>query len=448
MRVLVFAAFLFSASAAFGADTAAEYDSYGGCLALTGQKTGWFHVQEIGGRWFFVTPEGNAFFSLGATHAIACITKDELGLFESKYHKDEEQLSQFILNHFKDWGYNSAGYGALGPMEKRLPYTAVIWIEGPMSLAAGTKTSFTDVFDAVVQERIRKTIRKEAARHVENKNCLGYYFLDLPTWHNSFNRTKPAGSYVDFFRNLGPDAPGKKAYVKFIEEHYSRDIVGFNAAYGLDLKSFDELQTIQFPAAVTKKEKVVADDELFLNRVADAYYACATTELRKIDPHHLILGDRFMADSAKTHDSILKTASKYVDVISFQPMGTKNLLGDYIDKVHTLTGKPVLLGDVNCVLERPAKDLAETEAYERAVGTHTQSYYLEAAARRSCIGIHRCTIRDYQPWNPQFFRTGLLQADDTPYPILSQYTRSISEQLYSLVYSRTQAAVPGRERLK
>src|SRR5690606_3263833 len=107
-------------------------------------------------------------------------------------------LSEFILSQFQNWGYNSAGYGALEPMEKRLPYTAVLWIEGPMSLAAGTKTSFADVFDPGVQDRIRSTIRTLIARHIDNRNCLGYYFLDIPTWHTQFNRTKPGGSYVDF----------------------------------------------------------------------------------------------------------------------------------------------------------------------------------------------------------------------------------------------------------
>lgn len=434
MRIIpVYCLFALSMSA-FAAERL-ELDSYGGSLALPGKKTGWFHVQEIGGRWFFVTPEGHAFFSLGATHAISCIGKDELDLFNTKYQGSEELLSRFILEKFQEWNYNSAGYGALEPMEKRLPYAAVIWIEGPVSLAAGTKSAFADVFDATVQERIRETVRTKAERHIQNRNCLGYLFIDLPTWHNAFNRTKPTGSYVDYFRSLKPYTAGREAYAAFLKKRWGADPEGFRAAYGMDLDSLDELPAIDIAPEILAREKPAEDDEQFLNEVADAYYRCATSELRRIDPNHLILGDRFMADSAKTYDSILAVAAKYVDVISFQPMGTKTLLGDYIDHVHELTGKPILLADVNCVLERPTKDLKDTSDYERAVSEHTEKYYLDAARRTSCIGIHRCTIRDYQPWNLNFFRRGLLRADDSPYPILGEFTRRTNEMVYQMVYS-------------
>src|ERR1039458_5654031 len=44
---------------------APAYDVYGGWTQLTGTKTGFFHTQQIHGRWWLVTPEGNVFFSKG-----------------------------------------------------------------------------------------------------------------------------------------------------------------------------------------------------------------------------------------------------------------------------------------------------------------------------------------------------------------------------------------------
>ena len=40
-------------------------DRFGGWQQLTGTKTGFFHTQQIDGRWWLVTPDGNAFFSKG-----------------------------------------------------------------------------------------------------------------------------------------------------------------------------------------------------------------------------------------------------------------------------------------------------------------------------------------------------------------------------------------------
>lgn len=105
----------------------------------------------------------------------------------------------------------------------------------------------------------------------------------------------------------------------------------------------------------SRAEGKPADDEAFLNRIADVYYTCVAGELRKADPHHLILGDRLMALPEWTPDSILVTAAKYVDVIAFQPMGTRTMLRDYLDRVHRLTGKPILLADVNTMTRRPGR---------------------------------------------------------------------------------------------
>ena len=45
-----------------------DYDRYGGWMKLAGTKTGFFHTQQIDGRWWLVTPEGHAFFSKGVDH--------------------------------------------------------------------------------------------------------------------------------------------------------------------------------------------------------------------------------------------------------------------------------------------------------------------------------------------------------------------------------------------
>ncbi len=328
-----------------------------------------------------------------------CLRLDERNLFETRYGKSEERLAQFFLSRFREWGYNSSGYGPLPTMEKRLPYVATIWTEGPRSFSAGERSRNSDVFDPVVQGRLRRIVREAVASHRENRYCLGYVFIDLPVWHPDPKRGE---SYCDFIRALKDGAPGRKAYDTFVTQR--------------------------------RGESRPADDEAFLNRMADVYYTCIVSELRRCDPHHLVLGDRLMALPEWTPDSILATASKHVDAIAFQPMGTRTMLRNYLDRVHRLTGKPILLADVNTMTRRPGKDEVDTAEYERLAGGHTRAYYLDAAASKSCIGIHRCTVRDYQPWNPQYHRRGLLKADDTPYPILVEYTRRTNRDVYDLVY--------------
>ena len=382
-------------------------DRYGGLLSIDAEATGWFRVENIDGRDYFITPDGHAFFSLGVTHSVECTSRDELNLFETRYGKDEAKLTDFFLKGFRQWGYNSSGYGALPTMEKRVPYVAVIPTIGPRSLSAGEKSRCHDLFDPAVLERLRERVRDHCRRHVDNKFCLGYVFIDLPIWGVRWQGRARQETYLDYLRSLPDSAPGKQAYSE------------------------------TFPDRDHAENPEIA--ETFVNRIADRYYACVTGELRKQDPHHLILGDRLMALPERTPDSILVTASKHVDVISFQPMGTKTPLREYIDHVHEITGRPVLLADVNTMTRRPEKEDQAIDEYQRSAGEHTMAYYLDAASSPHCIGLHRCTVRDYQPWNTKYHRRGLLKADDTEYPILVDFTRRTNAKVADLVYAQQPA---------
>ncbi len=115
-------------------------------------------------------------------------------------------------------------------------------------------------------------------------------------------------------------------------------------------------------------------------------------------------------------------------------MGTQKPIQSFIDHVSMLTGKPVLLADVNTMTMRLEKEMKDTTRYETEAGKHTLEYYMDAASSHACIGLHRCTMRDYYPWNPQFHRRGLLKADDVPYSILIDFTRRTNEQVLRKVY--------------
>ena len=66
---------------------------------------------------------------------------------------------------------------------------------------------------------------------------------------------------------------------------------------------------------------------------------------------------------------------------------------------------------------------------------------LPMKARRVQLQIPPGTLRvmdieHRQPWKPQYHRRGLLKVDDSPYPILVDYTRRTNEEVYELVYQR------------
>jgi hypothetical protein len=415
-----------------------ELDPFGGIKSYQSEATGWFRLEQIRGRYFWITPDGHPMFSLGVTHAVDLVKYDDVQVLENKFDNDRQQLASHLVKSMRSWGYNTSGYGTLTEMMKQIPYVATIWTIGPRSHSAGeAKSGFSDIFDAHVQEQMKTTVEAAVKVHKDNRFCMGYLFVDLPMWVVVPIR---GSSYLEFIRKLPVDAPGRRVYADFLTHRHAGGLREFNQAYGLDLKVPGELFTADLSqVSPVGREQVMLDDEAFMNIIADLYYRITIGTLRAADPNHLVLGDRLMeADptrvGVRAPDSILKTAAKYVDVISFQPLGTRELKRDYIDHVYTITGKPVAFIDVNTMTRRPCEDEPEGSSYEVEGGERTVEFYLDAASSPYLIALHRCTIRDHRPWDMKFYRQGLLKDDHTEHELLVDYTRKTNEAVHRLVY--------------
>ncbi|MEE8398662.1 MAG: hypothetical protein V3S89_06635, partial [Desulfobacterales bacterium] len=56
------------ANPAHGANSGKKLDRFGGWTGKTFKGTGFFRTEHDGKRWWFVTPEGNAFIGFGINH--------------------------------------------------------------------------------------------------------------------------------------------------------------------------------------------------------------------------------------------------------------------------------------------------------------------------------------------------------------------------------------------
>ena len=65
IKMMILALLISGLATTVQAELETEYDMYGGWKKLQGKKTGFFHTEKISGKWWIVSPEGNAFFSKG-----------------------------------------------------------------------------------------------------------------------------------------------------------------------------------------------------------------------------------------------------------------------------------------------------------------------------------------------------------------------------------------------
>ena len=71
-----------------------KFDSFGGNTVINGGTTGFFHLEEIDGRHFLVTPVGNGCRALGINH------------FHNMTSKDYDGATRNI----REWGFNVGCY--------------------------------------------------------------------------------------------------------------------------------------------------------------------------------------------------------------------------------------------------------------------------------------------------------------------------------------------------
>ena len=411
-------------------------DEFGGARTLSaGNATGAFRVAELNGRQFFVTPAGHGFFSLGVTHVRHYLDSGARKQLVTSKYGGEEGLSQQVVKNLRNWGYNSAGYGVLLPMEKLIPYAAVLPTGGPISYSEkGAKHQ--DIFDPRWQTGARRRIGEECARQKDNPNLIGYYYKDLPAWNLDAVRDLPEGNWVTFFRNLAADAPGKQRYLSFLRGRAGGDLAKFTKLYGVNAASWDEVAKADFSRVDATNPAVRAEDEAFLGIVAEQYYRFYHDAVRAVDSRHLILGDRY--PGWKVLDSVFRIASKHVDVISIQPIRETTFNAAKFDETHKLTGLPILLCDqrtrgVPLKENDPADERQSGEAYRAFLGA--------AIAKPYIVGKHRCTFIDDMP-NREYRRPGLIRDDESPYATLIELTAAANRDALATLYGTAGEAEP------
>ena len=271
-------------------------------------ETRFFTTEQRNGHWWFVTPEGQPFWSIGMNHIdSATLRYGESGdAWQSRYGNSEERwLRERVAPDLREWSFNSIGW--VQEVVTRCPtnhrhswnftFEHYQWLDMPYChLLPFTETHqwevetcYPDVFTQDFEEWCDYVARKECARMADDSKLIGYFYVDCPTWVHC-PKNNPKGPWFD------PE----------------------------------------------RLDTVAGRRELF--EMSERYYKVTHDAIRRYDPNHLILGDRYEA-KARLPDEVLKAAVPYVDVMSFQYFSEPTEMSPNLQRWHELTGKPVLVAD-------------------------------------------------------------------------------------------------------
>lgn len=411
------------------------------------EATGFFRIEKVNDRWWFVAPNGHLFFATGIDcvgygHSTKldtkwrrdaykwlpepggkfapALTKSQLNMYQvnliRKWSKRFKQVSrQRALARMRAWGFTSFGNWCdeSGSSDAKFPYVSM----GPATWELTVPFIDGDIPD--VYERNFESDAIRAASKLSGNKADKYligYFIDneLPWWNIPY----------DVFM-LKDDAPAKVAWLGMLKAQYG-SIDNLNASWKTNFKEFNQLRWPGDRANENAKRDIVPLMKDFASRFYQTWYKAT----KQADPNHLVLGSRIPYPM----DEIVAACAANTDVLSFNHYAIE--LHEDFERYYRETDKPMLIGEYGF----DSFDAGLLTAYvpvasqkERGKGF---SYYTEqCAARPYFIGAHYFQYID-EPLtgrgDGETSFNGFVTITDTVYPELVKAARTTNARIYKV----------------
>ncbi len=309
-------------------------------------------------------------------------------------------------------------------------------------------SNFTDVLAEEFAQHCDRLAKELAAPAKDDPFLLGYAMTDCPLFTEEDCRERPdviGGArrkarigWPRRLRNLRADAPGKKAYVRTMQDVYRGKISDFNATYRTPFDSFDALASAADwrPHTDLSNGNETRDNVEFLHRVVAKYYQTARDAIRRYDSNHLFFGDKINANT-DTLDTVLPITSRFTDIVFYQMYARYEVQKPGLDRWSKIADKPLINGDsaftmITDSMPRPYGPVADS-LQQRA--EWTAEFFRKAFARPEFVGWHYCGLIDASMLvlrKQDRQHSGLLNGFGEPYPLLKQVLEACTDEMYQI----------------
>jgi len=393
------------------------YGRYGGYRGTKARATGFFRVEQVAGRWWFVDPDGHLFFSTSSTGIgsgagearlagredyfkvlpppeAARLGRRSAGGFYSwnlvRRHGAEVQTRwiDLALRRLDSWGLNTIGNWS----DSRL------WAAGRKAYQVnlggwGMGSGYLGMPDVYSDDWVALADREAAAQCAPRQSdpwLLGYFIANEPPW------------------------PGRESLV------VDTILDGKPSAIQREARAF-------LAGGDTPDRR-----KQFIYRVFDRFLAVTIAAIRRHDPNHLILGLRFGGGLPPAE---MLQACRAFDVYSLNVYATQ-VDPQRLTEIHRITGRPILVGEFHFGV--PGRGLAPGLVQVPDLGARGTAYrhYVEpAAAHPALIGTSWFQWID-QPCTGRFdgenYNIGLVDVTDRPYADMVAALRTTHRRLHDV----------------
>jgi len=395
-----------------------NFSKYGGFLGTKAKATGFFRVEKIDDKWWFVDPEGYLFFSIGSTgigtggsfsriegreYIYTAFPPEELGQSDRRVGRAAfytwnlqrrfgndwyQKWMDLTISRMDRWGLNTIANwsdATLGGSQRK-PYVANIRGWGTNSRTMG----MPDIYAPDYASSIDAAAARQCAPRKDDPYLLGYFIGNEPVWPGR------ELELVDIILE-GDETPMQAALKKFLSEGDTRE----------------------------RRVEFVYDTYM-------KFVSIVNSAIKKHDPNHLNLGLRF---GGSAHDGIIKASKDAFDVFSINVYGY-SINPTLLQRINDLSGLPIVIGEFH--FGTPGRGLAPGLAQtknqeERGVAYR---YYVEnAAAHPALIGTHWFQWLD-QPStgrnDGEDYNIGMIDVTDQPYKEFLEAAKETHKRLFDV----------------
>jgi hypothetical protein len=362
---------------------------YGGYAGTHAAATGFFRVEQIDGRWWFVDPDGHLFLSTGSNGMGRA--RSGRGGQRGAVPADAGTSPDRTVARMEAWGLTTVGnWSSLQPAaDPRKAY--VVTFSGPR-----TRVSYLGMQDVYSDEFAASADAAASQQCASRKNdpwLLGYFIGNEPPWPHR------EGEVVDLFLK-GPDTATQRRLKEYLAQGDTSD---------------------------RRREFVYAMFERYLTLVGQA--------IKKYDPNHLNLGIRF---GGTPPEAVLRMARLFdvcsINVYEYEP--TRQM-----KRVYETTGRPIVIGEFHFGVPADGLGAGLVQTADQVERGKGYRYYMEQAAALPCfVGAHWFTWRD-EPvlgrMDGENYNIGFVDVTDRPYPDLVEAAKATHRRLCDVHSGKT-----------
>ncbi len=295
----------------------AEHDEFGGTPSAKAEKTGFFHTQKIGQRWWLVTPSGGLFISTGVNAISQVDTKGGRVVLKEKFGSFKNWATQTV-QMLRTYGFNTAG-----------AWSDAAALSGTTPKIAQTRLwSFMSGYG-----KKRGGTHMEAGHTGYPNDCPFIFDPEFVTFCDE--HAQQLDALKDDPWIIGHFSDNELPWSRKMLENYltlPEADVGHIAAAAWLKKRHGENQ----------KDITDEDRAAFLAFAMDRYLSVTGAAIRKHAPHHLFLGPR-LHEIIFELPEIFATVGKHADIVCVNYYRAWSPKKEHLDMWHRESGKPLMM---------------------------------------------------------------------------------------------------------